>query len=148
MPPIGSPMPDVKESSVSDTLIEEAVGRLDMTARLEGPNRLLFLDVTLPRGAEDIDGALLFLMRAAVELHAEIQGGEELSDIEETLEDALKASSIRSSVTADGSRRSGSMVMACSRALVAFAAGPSPTRCRNARRTIWCQAALRQAALC
>ena len=83
-------MPDVKQSPVSDTLIEEAVGRLDMTARLEGPNHLLFLDVALPRGAEDIDGALLFLMRAAVELHAEIQGGEELADIEETLEDALK----------------------------------------------------------
>jgi len=83
-------MTDVRESPVSDTLIEEAVSRLDMAARLEGPNRLLFLDVALPRGAEDIDGALLFLMRAAVELHAEIQGGDALADIEETLEDALK----------------------------------------------------------
>lgn len=76
---------------ISDGLIEEAVGRLDMSARLEGPNRTLFLDVRLPPGAEDIHGALLFLMRAAVELHAEIQSGEDLSDIEETLEDALKA---------------------------------------------------------
>jgi hypothetical protein len=76
--------------SISDSLIDEATGRLDMAARLEGPNRTLFLDVRLPRGAEDIDGAMLFLMRAAVELHAEIQAGEELSDIEETLEDALK----------------------------------------------------------
>jgi hypothetical protein len=33
---------------------------------------------------------MLFLMRAAVELHAETQAGEALSDIEETLEDALK----------------------------------------------------------
>jgi hypothetical protein len=76
--------------SISDTLIDEATSRLDMSARLEGPNRTLFLDVRLPKGAEDIDGAMLFLMRAAVELHAEIQAGEELSDIEETLEDALK----------------------------------------------------------
>jgi hypothetical protein len=75
---------------ISDTLIEEAVSRLDMTARLEGPNHTLFLDVRLPKGAEDIEGGLLFLMRAAAELHSEIQTGEELSDIEETLEDALK----------------------------------------------------------
>ncbi len=81
--PAGSP-------AISDSLIEEAVERLDMTARLEGPNRTLFLDVRLPHGADEIDGALLFLMRAAVELHAEIQVGEDLSDIEETLEDALK----------------------------------------------------------
>jgi hypothetical protein len=77
-------------SDISDTLIEEAVSRLDMAPRLEGPNRTLFLDVNLPFGAEDIDGELLFLMRAAAELHSEIQAGEELSDIEETLEDALK----------------------------------------------------------
>jgi hypothetical protein len=76
--------------SISDSLIDEATSRLDMAPRLEGPNKTLFLDVRLPRGAEDIDGALLFLMRAAVELHVEIQVGEELSDIEETLEDALK----------------------------------------------------------
>ena len=76
--------------SISDALIDEATGRLDMAPRLEGPNKTLFLDVRLPRGTEDIDGPMLFLMRAAVELHAEIQVGEELSDIEETLEDALK----------------------------------------------------------
>jgi hypothetical protein len=88
-------MTDIKTAAdgpaISDSLIEEAVSRLDMRARLEGPNRTLFLDVRLPHGAEDISGALLFLMRAAAELHAEIQAGEELSDIEETLEDALKA---------------------------------------------------------
>jgi hypothetical protein len=78
------------EGAISDTLIEEAVSRLDMKARLEGPNRTLVLDVRLPYGAEDIDGSLLFLMRAAAELHSEIQAGEELSDIEETLEDAIK----------------------------------------------------------
>ncbi len=75
---------------ISDSLIEEAVSRLDMGARLEGPNGILFLDVRLPRGAEEIHGALLFLMRAAVELHGERQSGEEVSDIEEMLEDALK----------------------------------------------------------
>lgn len=83
-------MTDQTTVPVSDSLIEEAVSRLDMAARLEGPNRLLFLDVALPPGADDIDGGLLFLMRAAIELHAEIQGGEALADIEETLEDALK----------------------------------------------------------
>jgi hypothetical protein len=77
-------------NTISDTLIEEAVSRLDMAARLEGPNRTLFLDVRLPKGADAIDGQLLFLMRAAAELHSEIQAGEELSDIEETLEDALR----------------------------------------------------------
>ena len=77
--------------AISDDLIEEAVGRLDIAARLEGAHGTLFLDVRLPKGAEDIHGPLLFLMRAAAELHTEIQAGEELSDMEETLEDALKA---------------------------------------------------------
>ena len=44
----------------------------------------------LPRRLEAPPGPLLFLMRAAVELHAEIQSSDELSDIEETLEDSLK----------------------------------------------------------
>ena len=76
--------------TISDTLIEEAVARLDMTARLEGPNRTLFLDVKLPKGDGDVGGDLLFMMRAAIELHAATQADEEMSDIEETLEDALK----------------------------------------------------------
>jgi hypothetical protein len=84
--------PDLVEpSAISDDLIEEAVSRLDITGRLVRPRLTLFLDVRLPRGAEDIQGPLLFLMRAAVELHTEIQSSDELSDIEETLEDALKA---------------------------------------------------------
>ena len=83
--------PDVLEpSAISDDLIEEAVSRLDIAARLVGPRLTLFLDVRLPRDADDIHGPLLFLMRAAVELHTEIQTSDELSDIEETLEDALK----------------------------------------------------------
>ena len=76
---------------ISDALIEEAVSRLDVAARLEGARGTLFVDVSLPRDAEDIGGPLLFLMRAAAELHTEIQAGEELSDMEETMEDAIKA---------------------------------------------------------
>ncbi len=76
---------------VSDELIEEAVSRLDIAARLEGQRRTLFLDVFLPHGAEDVHGPLLPLMRAAAELHTEIQATDELSDIEETLEQALTA---------------------------------------------------------
>ena len=81
----------MEPSAISDDLIEEAVSRLDITGRLVRPRFTLFLDVRLPRGADDIHGPLLFLMRAAIELHTEIQSSEELSDIEETLEDALKA---------------------------------------------------------
>jgi hypothetical protein len=77
--------------AISDELIEEAVSRLDIKARLEGQRRILVLDVSLPRGAEDVHGALLPLMRAAAELHTEIQSSDELSDIEETLEAALTA---------------------------------------------------------
>jgi hypothetical protein len=69
-------------SPISDELIEEAVGQLDIAARLEGQRRTLFLDVSLPRGAEEADGPLLPLMRAAAELHTEIQASDELSDIE------------------------------------------------------------------
>jgi hypothetical protein len=76
---------------ISDDLIEEAVSRLDVRARLEGQRRTLFMDVSLPREAEDMHGPLLPLMRAAVELHTEIQSSDELSDIEETLEAALTA---------------------------------------------------------
>ena len=82
-------------SAISDELIEEAVGRLDIAARLEGQRRTLFLDVSLPRGAEEADGPLLPLMRAAAELHTEIQASDELSDIEETLESALTADDAR-----------------------------------------------------
>ena len=43
-------------SAISDELIEEAVSRLDIDARLEGLRRTLFLDVSLPDGAEDVRG--------------------------------------------------------------------------------------------
>jgi hypothetical protein len=80
---------------ISDDLIDEAVSRLDIAARLEGLRRTLFLDVALPRGAEEVQGPLLPLMRAAAELHTEIQSSDELSDIEETLEGALTADDAR-----------------------------------------------------
>jgi len=76
---------------ISDDLIEEAVSRLDIMARLVGPRGTLFLDVWVPKDASEIPGPAPFLMRAAAELHTEIQSSDELSDIEETLEDALKA---------------------------------------------------------
>ena len=92
-----SPMADLLDPlPVSDDLIEEAVSRLDIAARLEGQRRTLFLDVTLPRGADEVEGPLLPLMRAAAELHTEIQSSDELSDIEETLEGALTADDARS----------------------------------------------------
>jgi hypothetical protein len=87
-----TPSADVLEPpAITDDLIEEAVSRLDVVPRQEGPRRTLFLDVRLPRGAEDIEGPLLFLLRAAAELHGEIQGSDDMCDIEETLEDALRA---------------------------------------------------------
>ena len=86
-----SPLADLLDSQpISDDLIEEAVSRVDVTARLVGPRRTLFIDVALPRRLDAPPGPLLFLMRAAVELHAEIQSSDELSDIEETLEAPLE----------------------------------------------------------
>jgi|SRR6185312_5894282 len=91
-----SPTADLLElQPISDDLIEEAVSRLDIAARLEGQRRTLFLDVTLPRGADEVQGPLLPLMRAAAELHTEIQASDVLSDIEETLEGALTADDAR-----------------------------------------------------
>jgi hypothetical protein len=85
----------IQPPAVSDELIEEAVHRLDIAARLEGQRRTLFLDVSLPPGADAADGPLLPLMRAAAELHNEIQSSDELSDIEETLESAITADDAR-----------------------------------------------------
>lgn len=82
---------EAEPTAISDDLIEEAVNQLDIAARLEGQRRTLFLDVSLPPGAEAADGPLLPLMRAAAELHTEIQSTDVLSDIEETLESAITA---------------------------------------------------------
>ena len=68
--------------------IEQAARALDVAARLEGPNHLLLLDLHIPSSApEDLKPA----MRAALVLHRAIAADDELADIEETLEDALRA---------------------------------------------------------
>lgn len=87
-----TPDEDLLDSlAVSDDLIDEAVSRLDIFARLVGRHGALFLDVWVPKDAGALPPPLAFLMRAAAELHTEIQASDELSDIEETLEDVLKA---------------------------------------------------------
>ncbi len=75
--------------AVSDDLIDEAASVLDVSGRLVGSNSLLLMDVAAPKGA--FDPAILFLAQAAVGLHREIQDDDELSDIEEALEDPLRA---------------------------------------------------------
>lgn len=73
--------------------IEQAARSLEMTARLEGPHNLLLLDVFAPA---DTPEALEEAVRAALALHRSISVGDELADVEETLEDALKAGDSRS----------------------------------------------------
>jgi len=73
---------------MTEDLIEEAARALDVDARLEGPNRLVLLDVFVPKDAPE---ALRAAMHAARALHHSIEVDDGLSDIEETLEDALKA---------------------------------------------------------
>jgi hypothetical protein len=75
--------------AVDDALIDEAAGALNIAGRLEGHNGLLLLDVAAPRA--QIDPAVGFLAQAAVGLHREIQDDDDLSDIEEALEDPLRA---------------------------------------------------------
>ena len=74
---------------VNDSMIEQAVGRLDIAGRLEGHNSMLFLDVSAPKG--EGDPAVAFLAQAAVGLHREIQDDDELTDMEELLETPLHA---------------------------------------------------------
>lgn len=73
---------------LNEALIDQAVQALLMSARLEGADGLLILDVRVPAG---IEGRLGTAARAAAGLHRSIQSGEALSDMEETLEDALRA---------------------------------------------------------
>jgi hypothetical protein len=80
---------DLLPFPVDDALIEAAANRLDIAGRTEGHNGLLLLDVTAPKG--EADPALAFLALAAVGLHRQIQDDDDLSDIEETLEAALRA---------------------------------------------------------
>jgi hypothetical protein len=85
-----SPLPStVPPFPVDDALIDEAAGALDIAGRLEGHNGLLLLDVMTPRTA--IEPQLAYLADAVVGLHREIQDDDDLSDIEEALEDPLKA---------------------------------------------------------
>jgi len=72
--------------------IEQAARGLEVAARLEGPNRLLLLDVFAPKGD---GGGLEAATRAALALHRSIAVDDELADVEETLEDALKAQDSR-----------------------------------------------------
>ncbi|HUO23936.1 MAG TPA: hypothetical protein VMU59_15585 [Caulobacteraceae bacterium] len=75
--------------AMNDALIDEAAGALDIAGRLEGPNGLLLLDVTPPRAP--LGPELAYAAQAAVGLHREIQDDDDLSDIEEALEDPLRA---------------------------------------------------------
>lgn len=73
-------------------LIEEACRALDVRARLEGPNKLVLLDVDLPK---DAPAEMKDAMHAARALHHSIEVDDGLADIEETLEDALKGGDVR-----------------------------------------------------
>ncbi len=74
---------------VDDALIDEAAAALDIAGRLEGHNGLLLMDVAPPRAL--IEPGLAFLSEALVGLHLGIQDDDDLSDIEEALEDPLRA---------------------------------------------------------
>jgi hypothetical protein len=69
-------------------LIEQAARGVDVAARLEGPNRLMLIDVIVPDDASD---ELRPYMRAAANLHLRIQSEDDVADVEETLEDALRS---------------------------------------------------------
>ncbi len=85
-----SPQPQDLPFAVDDAMIDRATESLDIAGRLAGRNGLLLLDVAAPRSGE-LDPALKFLAQAAVGLHREIQDDDDLSDIEEALEDPLHA---------------------------------------------------------
>jgi hypothetical protein len=68
--------------------IEQAARALDISARLEGPNRLLFVDVNAPA---DAPAVLRPMMAAAIALHRRIQSDDALADLEETLEDSIRS---------------------------------------------------------
>jgi hypothetical protein len=74
---------------IDDALIDEAATRLDISGRLEGRNGALFMDVGAPK--DEADGAVLFLAQAMVGLHRETEDDDALVDIEEALEDPLRA---------------------------------------------------------
>lgn len=71
--------------------IAAAVAALEMRPRLEGINQLLLIDLVFPDGAAGATPA----MAAARGMHRGIEADDALSDIEETLEDALKSGDAR-----------------------------------------------------
>ena len=75
--------------ALDDSMIDAAVASLDIRGRVAGSNGLLLLDVAPPRPAIEPD--LGFLAQALVGLHRSIQDDDALSDLEEALEDPLKA---------------------------------------------------------
>ena len=86
---MSQPTSEALPFTIDDGLIDEAAGRLDIAGRLAGANGLLLLDVAAPK--DDLDSALGFVALALVGLHREIQDDDDLSDIEEALEDPLRA---------------------------------------------------------
>lgn len=85
-----SPQPQDLPFAVDDAMIDQAAESLDIAGRMVGHNGLLLMDVTAPRSGE-LDPALAFLARAAIGLHREIQDDDDLSDVEEALEDPVRA---------------------------------------------------------
>jgi hypothetical protein len=68
--------------------IEQAARALEISPRIEGPNRLLLVDVAAPA---DAPVRLLPMMAAAIALHRQIQSDDALADVEETLEDSIRS---------------------------------------------------------
>jgi len=84
-----SPKPEVQPFAVDDTMIDQAAESVDIAGRLAGHNGLLLLDVAV--SPDKTDSHLVYLAQAIVGLHRRIQDDDELSDIEEALEDPLRA---------------------------------------------------------
>ncbi len=84
-----SPKPEVPPFAVDDSMIDQAAESLDIAGRLEGHNGLLLLDVA--PSPDEMDPQLAYLAQAMTGLHRKIQDDDDLSDIEEALEDPLRA---------------------------------------------------------
>ena len=81
-----SPKSDVPPFAVDDAMIDRAAESLDIAGRLAGRNGLLLMDVACS-STMIIDPPLDYLAQAMVGLHRNIQDDDDLSDIEEALED-------------------------------------------------------------
>src|SRR5579871_4145937 len=79
---------DPPDGPIDAAAVEEAANRLRISGRVTGPNDLLLLDVAAPADPPlDLAG----VADALVGLHRQIQDDDDLSDIEEMLEDPLRA---------------------------------------------------------